>query len=110
MERTGQNRAINRRKLEYREAEALLEEAERTVRAACWPACGACWPRAPGTRRSTRMGPSGSWAAGGGSALFCLERTSPDGREKVLCLHNVSGQPEVFRERQAGARRPGGST
>lgn len=29
-------------------------------------------------------------------ALFCLLRISPDGQEYVLCLHNVSAQPQSF--------------
>ncbi len=95
--RTGQNRAINRRKLEYREAEALLEEAERSVAGRVLA----------GMRRllaartvHPAFHPHGAQrilgSSAGGGALFCLERASPDGREKVLCLHNVSGKPEVF--------------
>ncbi|OHD74724.1 MAG: hypothetical protein A2V99_12110, partial [Spirochaetes bacterium RBG_16_67_19] len=106
VQRTGQNRAINRRKLEYREAEALLEEAERSVAGRVLA----------GMRRllAARSGhpafhPHGAQrvmgSSGGGSALFCLERASPDGREKVLCLHNVSGKPEAF---QAASAPPAG--
>ena len=29
-------------------------------------------------------------------ALFGLVRTAPDGASRVLCLHNVSGQPRTF--------------
>jgi sucrose phosphorylase len=32
----------------------------------------------------------------GNPALFCLLRTSPDGQERVLCLHNISAQPQQF--------------
>jgi sucrose phosphorylase len=32
--------------------------------------------------------------AAGGEAVFALLRTSPDGAERVLCLHNVSGRPQ----------------
>jgi glucosylglycerate phosphorylase len=32
----------------------------------------------------------------GNPALFCLLRVSPDGQERVLCLHNVSAQPQQF--------------
>jgi putative hydrolase of the HAD superfamily len=46
--------------------------------------------------------------------LFCLERTSPDGREKVLCLHNVGAKPALYRVQAdapptgAGGSRSGG--
>ena len=101
VERTGQNRAINRRKLEYREAEALLEE-QGTLRGLVLE----------GYRRllAARGGhpafhPHGAQRVlGGEGALFCLERTSPDGRETVLCLHNVGGRPEVFRPNLPVAR------
>jgi sucrose phosphorylase len=29
-------------------------------------------------------------------AIFTLMRISPDGRERVLCLHNVSAQPQIL--------------
>jgi sucrose phosphorylase len=32
----------------------------------------------------------------GNPALFCLLRISPDRQEQVLCLHNISGQPQSF--------------
>ena len=32
-----------------------------------------------------------------GEALFALWRIAPDGRQRVLCLHNVSDQPQFFR-------------
>jgi glycosidase len=32
----------------------------------------------------------------GNPALFCLLRISPDGQEQVLCLHNISAQPQHF--------------
>jgi sucrose phosphorylase len=32
----------------------------------------------------------------GNPALFCLLRTSPDGQERVLCMHNISIQPQKF--------------
>jgi sucrose phosphorylase len=32
--------------------------------------------------------------AAGGEAVFALLRASPDGAERVLCLHNVSGRPQ----------------
>ena len=94
VERTGQPRAINRRKLEYAEAEALLERESSlgarvlagTLRLlAARAAHPAFHPR--GAQR----------VVGAEGALFCLERTSPDGRERVLCLHNTGSRPEVFR-------------
>jgi sucrose phosphorylase len=32
----------------------------------------------------------------GNPALFCLRRISPDGQERVLCLHNITSQPQAF--------------
>lgn len=32
----------------------------------------------------------------GTEALFALVRTSPDGDEKIICIHNVSNAPQPF--------------
>ncbi len=37
----------------------------------------------------------------GNPALFSLLRTSPDGQERVLCLHNISAQPQQFEANKA---------
>jgi glycosidase len=34
-------------------------------------------------------------------ALFCLRRISPDGQSQVLCLHNISAQPQSFAAKTA---------
>lgn len=39
---------------------------------------------------------------GGNPALFSLLRISPDGREQVLCLHNISANPQQFSADAAG--------
>ncbi len=36
-------------------------------------------------------------AAGGGSSVFALLRSAPEGGDRVICLHNVSGQPKTVR-------------
>ena len=38
----------------------------------------------------------GQQVISGNPALFCLLRTSPDGQARVLCLHNISDQPQQF--------------
>ncbi|MBE7554050.1 MAG: sugar phosphorylase [Anaerolineales bacterium] len=38
---------------------------------------------------------------GGNPALFCLRRTAPDGQAQVLCLHNISAQPQSFAAKMA---------
>jgi glycosidase/FMN phosphatase YigB (HAD superfamily) len=94
VERTGRNRAINRRKLEYREAEALLQE-QGTLRARVLAGYSRLLAARAGHPGFHPQGAQRVLDSRGG--LFCLERTSPDGREKVLCLHNVGGRAEVFR-------------
>jgi len=43
----------------------------------------------------------------GNSALFNLLRTSPDGRERALCLHNVSSAPQACQIRLPDVSLPG---
>ncbi len=102
VERTGQNRAINRRKLEYREAEALLEErgSLRALVLEGYRRLLAARAGHPAFHPHGAQRVRGAHRPGEGpgeESLFCLERTSPDGREKVLCLHNVGGKPAVYR-------------
>ena len=92
--RTGQNRAINRRKLEYREVEALLE-ADDSLQARILAGCRRLLAARAG---HPAFHPQGAQRVlSGEGALFCLERTSPDGRETVLCLHNTGSRTEAFR-------------
>ncbi len=52
---------------------------------------------------------------GGNPALFCLRRTAPDGSGAVLCLHNISAQPQAYtldapaRDLLTGEAAPAGS-
>ncbi len=112
VERTGQNRAINRRKLEYREAEALMEEAERSVSGHVLAGMRRLLAARAGHPAFHPQGAQRILTGGepGAEALFCLERTSPDGREKVLCLHNVGGQPAVYRIGAGAPRTRTGAT
>ncbi len=109
VERTGQNRAINRRKLEYREAEGLLEEQgslQARVLAGCRRLLAARAGHPAFHPRGAQRVLDGEGSDGG--ALFCLERVSPDGREKVLCLHNVGRKPALYRPEARGGTSPAG--
>ncbi len=89
----GQNRAINRQKFQRLELESELAAAgslrnqvfnglRRLIQA---------------RKAEPAFHPSGAQQVlAADPALFCLVRTSPDGASRVLCLHNVSGQPRTF--------------
>jgi sucrose phosphorylase len=92
MEETGRARTLNREKWARAEIEARLKD--------------------PNSRASTIFAryiqmleiradhpafhPNGrQQVVGDNPALFCLLRTSPNGEEQVLCLHNISTQPQT---------------
>lgn len=90
---TGRARTINREKWRQDELEAKLANPDSTaakifqhytpllkVRAA-YPAF-----HPNGTQQIIRGNP----------ALFVLLRTAPDGTEKIICLHNITGQAQEF--------------
>jgi sucrose phosphorylase len=107
VERTGQNRAINRRKLEYREAEALLEEAAGSVAGRVLAGMRRLLAARAGHPAFHPQAPQRVLDSEGG--LFCLERVAPHGRGTVLCLHNVGGRRESFRLQRGPADEGRGS-
>jgi glycosidase len=93
VERSGHYRTINREKLQSEELERELADAaslrHRVFRQ---------YVHLLRARRSHRaFHPSGTQKIlFGNRALFALVRTSPDRREHVLCIHNVSSEEQSF--------------
>jgi glycosidase len=94
LRQTGRARSINREKWERAEFERRLADPARHE--------GAVFERMSrliGVRRGEPafhpQGPQRVLAAN--QAIFTLLRSSPGGREHVLCAHNVSGQPQTLR-------------
>jgi sucrose phosphorylase len=91
VEETGRARSINRQKWLRAEIEAVLTNpnsyANKIFRryVALLKARAAHKAFHPNGRQRVLTG---------NPALFCLLRISPDGRQRVLCLHNISVQPQ----------------
>ncbi len=96
----GHNRAINRQKFRRAALEQALS-APSTLRYRVFHA----YRRLIRARVSRRaFHPQGAQeVVDGGPGLFALWRTSPQGDERVLCLHNLTGERQVFRGRAEGA-------
>jgi len=91
VELTGRNRTINRQKFDLAtfQNELLYEASLRNRVFRCY----ADLLRA--RRASSAFHPHGSQQVlDCGRAIFGLLRLSPDGRQRVLCLHNVSDKPQ----------------
>lgn len=87
---TGRLRSINRRKFQLAELEEVLDDpdalpsqvlARLLERIRQRTSCAAFHPT--GAQRLLRTD----------GGVFALERTSPDGRQTVLCVHGVGGRP-----------------
>jgi sucrose phosphorylase len=91
--RTGRPRSLNRRKWPRAELEAAL--ANPASRSAKVFRRYAGLLKARASQRAFH--PTGDQQIiAGHPALFSLWRIAPDGRDRVLCLHNVSAQPQAF--------------
>jgi sucrose phosphorylase len=90
VERTGQNRSINRQKLEYMQLKEEIEDPA-SLRGRIFGG----FIRMLQARRSSRaFDPAGSMEVLElGTMLFALIRRSPDRKERVLCMANVT--PEL---------------
>ena len=90
VERTGRYRSINRAKFERAELEAALAEPT-SLRARVF----AAYSQLLDIRAQHRVfHPNGAQGVLDlHPAIFALRRTSPEGDEGLLCLHNVSGAP-----------------
>lgn len=88
---TGRNRTINRQKFDRANLERELQDT-RSLRYQIFEGFSRLLAVRCG---STAFHPAGQqdileW----GEKIFVLKRTSPDEQEKVLCIHNVTNQPQ----------------
>jgi glucosylglycerate phosphorylase len=90
---TGRNRTINREKCQLNEIRSQLED-ENSLRAKVF---GRYRSLLLARKSSPAFHPHGSQTILDlHPAVFAVERTSPDGSSRVLCLHNVSGEKCSF--------------
>jgi len=93
VEETGRARTINREKWQRAELEAALADSDSRAAQVFGRYADLLEVRAA----HSAFHPNGAQRVlGGGPALFCLLRTAPDEQERVLCLHNISAQPQQF--------------
>ena len=90
---SGHNRTINRRKLDRNELEDLLSDPDTLP--------SRVFNRLAQLIRVRREHPAfhpygGQEVVSTTPGIFGLLRTSPDGREQILCLHNVSDREETL--------------
>jgi sucrose phosphorylase len=93
VEETGRARTINREKWHRVDLEAVLELP--TSRAARVFGRYAALLKARAAHSAFHPN-GGQQIIAGNPALFPLLRTSPDESERVLCLHNITDQPQQF--------------
>jgi glucosylglycerate phosphorylase len=91
VERTGRNRTINRQKFDLGEFERELTD-ESSLRSQVFQRY---IQLLQARRESSAFHPYGSQEIlDYGEAIFAVLRFSPDGETRVLCLHNISDQPQ----------------
>jgi sucrose phosphorylase len=91
---TGRNRTINRQKFELHELEQELNDPASLRREVFRRYAQLLRAR----RASSAFHPHGSQEVlDYGQAIFALLRFAPDGNQRVLCLHNISDQPQRVR-------------
>ncbi len=95
---TGHNRTINRQKLDRDALERELADPE-SLRHQVF----AAYRRLLRARASdAAFHPHGAQRVlSAGEGVFALLRTSPDGRSRVLCAHNVSAREQIWQVRPA---------
>jgi len=93
VQETGRARTINRKKWQQAELEATLGDPNSTASKIFKRYKQLLQARAA----HPAFHPNGKQQiVAANPAAFALLRTSPDGKEQVLCLHNVSNQAQVF--------------
>ncbi len=93
VERSGRYRSINREKFRRGELEGELADPSTLRHKAFYPYLHLIRARAA----HPAFHPNGAQEVLlGNEAMFTLVRTSPDGDERVLCVHNVSGAAQPF--------------
>jgi glucosylglycerate phosphorylase len=107
MEQTGRARSINREKWQRTEIEGRMADPGRHERMVFDRMA-----RLIALRRGQRaFHPNGAQQVFvANEALFTLLRTSPDGGERIVCVHNVSGAPQPLRLSADELRLPAGAT
>ncbi|MDY6877772.1 MAG: sugar phosphorylase, partial [Chloroflexota bacterium] len=94
VEQTGRYRSINREKFRREELERELADPSSLRHQVFYPYLHLIRTRAA----HSVFHPNGAQQVlSDGGPLFILVRTSPDGGEKVLCIHNVSNAAHPFR-------------
>ncbi len=94
VEQTERYRSINREKFRRDELEQSLADSSSLRHQVFYPYLHLIRTRAA----HPAFHPNGAQEVlFGNRALFTLVRTSPDGGEQVLCIHNVSGAAQPFR-------------
>lgn len=93
VQQTGRNRSINREKLQFDELQNQLED-KNSLRSKVF----AKYSELLKTRSSSSaFDPHGTQIIRDlHPAVFAVERISPDGQERMLCLHNVSQKAVSF--------------
>jgi len=93
VKRTGQYRSINREKFDRGPLEEALADASSLRHKLLYP-----YLHLIGVRKAQwAFHPNGGQQViPGNEALFTLLRTSPDGGERILCVHNVSDMAQPF--------------
>jgi len=94
VEQTGRYRSINREKFRRDELERALADPSSLRHRVFYPYLHLIRTRAA----HPAFHPNGAQQViFGNNALFTLQRTSPDGVEHTLCIHNVSDAKQLFR-------------
>lgn len=103
--KTGRARSLNREKWQRAELETRLNDPHSRAYRVFQSYVNMLRARAG----QPAFHPNGSQQVldGGSPAVFSLLRVSPDGRDRVLCLHNVSADPQPFSVDAAGLSLPG---
>ncbi len=96
VERLGYNRAINRAKLDADQLETELRDAE-SFRSQIFTAYADLIRARRGHAAFHPLGGQRAFTLNGG-AVLSLERTAPDGSERIMCLFNFSDQPQTVEQ------------
>jgi glycosidase len=93
VEQTGRQRTINRQKCDLAALEDALADPD-SLRSRIFRGYAQLLRARAATPAFHPHGAQRVIRAAGGPPVFALLRSAPEGVERVLCLHNVSGQPQ----------------
>jgi glycosidase len=94
VEQTGRQRTINRQKSDLAALESALADPG-SLRSRVFRGCGQLLKARAATPAFHPHGAQEVIRAAGGPPVFALLRSAPEGGERVVCLHNVSAQPQL---------------